>query len=44
MAVDTIRDFIAEVEMQVYIVVFDKAALAVAEKLFSDLIETSKIQ
>ena len=43
-AVDTIRDFIAEVEMQVYIVVFDKAALAVAEKLFSDLIENSKIQ
>ena len=29
-AVDTIRDFIAEVEMQVYIVVFDKAALALS--------------
>ncbi|MBQ6873473.1 MAG: O-acetyl-ADP-ribose deacetylase [Clostridia bacterium] len=38
-AVDVISDFLFENEMKVYIVVFDKAAYKISEKLFSDIAE-----
>lgn len=38
-AMDTIRDFLLENEMQVYLVIFDKAAYRISEKLFADIAE-----
>ena len=38
-AVDVISDFLLENEMKVYIVIFDKAAYKISEKLFSDIAE-----
>lgn len=38
-AMDVIRDFLFENEMQVYIVIFDKAAYHISEKLFADIAE-----
>ncbi len=38
-AIDTISDFLFENEMTVYIVIFDKAAYKISEKLFSDIAE-----
>ena len=36
-AIDVISDFLLENEMKVYIVIFDKAAYKISEKLFSDI-------
>jgi len=38
-AINTISDFLLENEMTVYIVIFDKAAYKISEKLFSDIAE-----
>lgn len=38
-AVDVISDFLLENEMMVYIVIFDKAAYKISEKLFTDIAE-----
>lgn len=38
-AMDAIRDFLLENEMQVYLVIFDKAAYRISEKLFADIAE-----
>ena len=38
-AIDVISDFLLENEMTVYIVIFDKAAYKISEKLFSDITE-----
>ena len=38
-AVDVISDFLLENDMTVYIVIFDKAAYRISEKLFSDIAE-----
>ena len=38
-AIDVISDFLLENEMKVYIVIFDKAAYRISEKLFSDIAE-----
>ena len=38
-AVDIIRDFLLENDMTVYIVIFDKSAYKISEKLFSDIAE-----
>ena len=38
-AIDVISDFLLENEMKVYIVIFDKAAYKISEKLFSDIAE-----
>lgn len=38
-AVDVISDFLLENEMKAYIVIFDKAAYKISEKLFSDIAE-----
>lgn len=38
-AMDVIRDFLFENEMQVYLVIFDKAAYRISEKLFTDIAE-----
>ncbi len=38
-AIDVISDFLLETEMKVYIVIFDKAAYKISEKLFSDIAE-----
>ncbi len=38
-AIDVISDFLLENEMTVYIVIFDKAAYRISEKLFSDITE-----
>ena len=38
-AIDVISDFLLENEMRVYIVIFDKAAYQISEKLFSDIAE-----
>ena len=38
-AIDVIGDFLLENEMKVYIVIFDKAAYQIGEKLFSDIAE-----
>ena len=38
-AIDIISDFLLENEMKVYIVIFDKAAYQIGEKLFSDIAE-----
>lgn len=38
-AVDVISDFLLENEMKVYIVIFDRAAYNIGEKLFSDIAE-----
>ncbi len=38
-AIDIISDFLLENEMKVYIVIFDKAAYKISEKLFSDIAE-----
>lgn len=38
-AIDTISDFLFENEMTVYIVIFDKAAYQISEKLFKDIAE-----
>ena len=38
-AIDVISDFLLENEMTVYIVIFDKAAYRISEKLFSDIAE-----
>ena len=38
-AIDVISDFLLENEMPVYIVIFDKAAYKISEKLFSDIAE-----
>lgn len=38
-AMDVIRDFLFENEMMVYIVIFDKAAYQISEKLFADIAE-----
>ena len=38
-AIDVISDFLLENEMKVYIVIFDKAAYQISEKLFSDIAE-----
>ena len=38
-AIDVISDFLLENEMTVYIVIFDKAAYKISEKLFSDIAE-----
>ena len=38
-AIDVISDFLRENEMKVYIVIFDKAAYKISEKLFSDIAE-----
>ena len=38
-AVNVISDFLLENEMKVYIVIFDKAAYQISEKLFSDIAE-----
>lgn len=38
-AIDVISDFLLENEMRVYIVIFDKTAYKISEKLFSDIAE-----
>ena len=38
-AIDVISDFLLENDMTVYIVIFDKAAYIISEKLFSDIAE-----
>ena len=38
-AMDTIRDFLLEHEMDIYLVVFDKQAYSISEKLFTDIVE-----
>ena len=38
-AMDVIRDFLFENEMQVYLVIFDKAAYHISETLFADIAE-----
>ena len=38
-AIDVISDFLLENEIKVYIVIFDKAAYKIGEKLFSDIAE-----
>ena len=38
-AIDVISDFLLENEMKVYIVIFDKAAYKISEKLFTDIAE-----
>ena len=38
-AIDVIGDFLLENEIKVYIVIFDKAAYKISEKLFSDIAE-----
>ena len=38
-AIDVVSDFLLENEMKVYIVIFDKAAYKISEKLFSDIAE-----
>lgn len=38
-AIDVISDFLLNNEMKVYIVIFDKAAYKISEKLFSDIAE-----
>ena len=38
-AIDVISDFLLENEMKVYMVIFDKAAYKISEKLFSDIAE-----
>ena len=38
-AIDVISNFLLENEMKVYIVIFDKAAYKISEKLFSDIAE-----
>ncbi len=38
-AIDTISDFLFENEMTVYLVIFDKAAYQISEKLFKDIAE-----
>ena len=38
-AIDVISDFLLKNEMKVYIVIFDKAAYKISEKLFSDIAE-----
>ena len=38
-SIDVISDFLLENEMKVYIVIFDKAAYKISEKLFSDIAE-----
>ena len=38
-AIDVIGDFLLDNEMKVYIVIFDKAAYKISEKLFSDIAE-----
>ena len=38
-AIDVISDFLLDNEMKVYIVIFDKAAYKISEKLFSDIAE-----
>lgn len=38
-AMDVIRDFLFENEMQIYLVIFDKAAYQISEKLFADIAE-----
>ena len=38
-AIDVISDFFLDNEMKVYIVIFDKAAYKISEKLFSDIAE-----
>ena len=38
-AIDVISDFLLENEMKVYIVIFDRAAYKISEKLFSDIAE-----
>ena len=38
-AIDVISDFLLENEMTVYIVIFDRAAYKISEKLFSDIAE-----
>ena len=38
-AIDTIGDFLLQNEMTVYIVIFDRAAYRISEKLFSDITE-----
>ncbi len=38
-AIDTISDFLFDNEMTVYIVIFDKAAYQISEKLFKDIAE-----
>ena len=38
-AIDVISDFLLENEMAVYIVIFDKAAYKISEKLFADIAE-----
>ena len=38
-AIDVISDFLLKNEMMVYIVIFDKAAYKISEKLFSDIAE-----
>lgn len=38
-AMDVIRDFLFENEMQVYLVIFDKKAYQISEKLFADITE-----
>ncbi len=38
-AIDIISDFLLKNEMKVYIVIFDKAAFKIGEKLFSDITE-----
>ena len=38
-AIDSVSDFLLENEMTVYIVIFDKAAYKIGEKLFSDIAE-----
>ena len=38
-AIDVISDFLLQNEMKVYIVIFDKAAYRIGEKLFSDIAE-----
>ena len=37
-AIDTIQDFLMEHEMLVYIVIFDKAAVQIGEKLYADIV------
>lgn len=38
-AIDTISDFLFDNDMTVYIVIFDKAAYRIGEKLFKDIVE-----
>lgn len=38
-AIDVVSDFLLENEMTVYLVIFDKAAYKISEKLFSDIAE-----